>query len=83
MSQISLETKSDLSAEAVIAAAKQKFIDELGMDLKEEAECCLRLEGGGGFVNIQAEPQEDGTKVVLQGREWTFHLKDFAASIAK
>jgi hypothetical protein len=83
MSQISLEIKSDLSAEDVIVAAKQKFMDELGMDLQEEAECCLRLEGGGGFIYIQAESQEDATKVVLQGQEWTFHLKNFAASIAE
>ena len=83
MSQISLETKSGLSPKAVITAAKEKFIDELGMDLQEEAECCLRLEGGGGFAYIQAEPGEDATRVVLQGREWTFHLKDFAAYIAK
>ena len=83
MSQLSLETKTNLSPEAVIAAAKEKFKEELGMDIKEEAECCLRLVGGGGFVYIQAESMADKTKVVLEGREWSYHIKGFTASIAE
>ena len=82
MSQISLETKSKLSPEGVIAAAKKKFVDELGLKITDEAECCLNLEGGGGFVYVQAEPQEKYTKVNIEGREWTFHIKKFAEEIA-
>lgn len=82
MSQISLETTSKHTPQIVIEKAKQKFKSDLGLDLIEEAECCIRLEGGGGFIFIQAEPQDDHTKVTLEGQEWTNQLMNFMKEIA-
>jgi len=82
MAQISLETTSKQSPEKVIQQAKETFIEQYGLTLKEEADCCIRAEGGGGFIYIQAEPQDDKTKVVLEGREWSHQLQSFMKKIS-
>ncbi len=82
MTQISLETKSDKSSAEIINLAKKTFAEDYGLEIAEEADCCLRMEGGGGFVYIQTEPKEDHTKVILEGREWSRQLKNFMTQIA-
>jgi len=82
MAQISLETRSDHASEEIIARAKKTFGDDYGLEVTEEADCCVRMEGGGGFVYIRTEPGEDDTKVILEGREWTRQLKGFMKQIA-
>ncbi len=82
MSQISLETTSKLSPEDIIKKARKTFLEEHGLDIEEEAQCCLRMQGGGGFVYIQAVEEDDKTRVTLEGREWTYQLKQFMESIA-
>jgi hypothetical protein len=82
MSQIALETTSKLSPEAVIEKARNTFVEDHGLTVKEEAKCCLRLEGGGGWVYIQAADEDGKTQVTLEGREWTYQLKQFMESIA-
>ena len=82
MAQISLETKSDLPSEKVIARARKTFAEDYGLEVVEEAECCLRLEGGGGFVYIRTEQADDHTRVILEGMEWTHQLKNFMKAIA-
>ena len=82
MAQISLETTSDQSAEEIIAQAKKAFHEDYGLDITEEADCCVRMEGGGGFVTIRTEPKDGHTKVILEGREWSRQLKDFMKQIS-
>ena len=82
MPQISLETRSDQSAEEIIALAKNVFHEDYGLDIVEEADCCVRMEGGGGFVYIQTEPKDEQTKVILEGLEWTHQLKGFMKKIS-
>ncbi len=82
MAQTSLETISNLEPDAVIKKAKRFFVGEWGLEVVDEAECCLRLEGGGGHVYIQATPEEGRTTVSLEGREWTDQLVNFMADIA-
>ncbi|MFW5714457.1 MAG: hypothetical protein ACOCYU_07285 [Brevefilum sp.] len=82
MAQISLETKSNQSSEEIIKLAKKTFVGDYGMEITEEADCCVRLEGGGGFVFIQTEPKDDHTKVILEGVEWSRQLKGFMNQIA-
>jgi hypothetical protein len=82
MAQIALETTSDQSTEEIIARAKKTFVEEYGLEIIEEAECCLRLEGGGGFVYIRTEPKDEHTKVILEGMEWSRQLKDFMKQVA-
>lgn len=82
MSQISLETVTNLEPDAVIKKAKKFFMDEWGLKVVDEAECCLRLQGGGGHVYIQATTEENKTTVSLEGREWSNQLLNFMADIA-
>jgi hypothetical protein len=81
MSQTSLETASNITPEEVVNKAKKYFVEEWGMEVVDEAECCLRLEGGGGHVFIQATPEDERTIVILEGREWSHQLADFMADI--
>lgn len=82
MSQISLETKTKLTPEIVILRAEAYFSDEYGLEVTEQSDCCIRLEGGGGYVFISVEPEGSLTDVNLEGREWTFELEQFMRSIA-
>lgn len=82
MAQISLETKSNLTSEEVIERAKKTFGEDYGLEVTEEADCCVRLEGGGGFVYVRTEPGEDFTRVILEGVEWSRQLKGFMRQIA-
>jgi phosphomannomutase len=82
MSQISLETTTQLAPEVVIEKAKETFAKEHGLEVAEEAKCCIRLEGGGGYVYIRAEETEQKTSVTLEGREWSYQLKNFMQAIA-
>jgi hypothetical protein len=51
----------------------------LGLEMTERAECCVRLEGGGGYVFVQADEGEKGkgSLVEVDGREWEYHIKRF------
>ena len=82
MPQISLTTRSNQSSEEIIALAKKVFHEDYGLDIIEEADCCVRMEGGGGFVYIQTEPKDEHTKVILEGMEWTHQLKGFMKKIS-
>jgi hypothetical protein len=82
MSQISLETKSKLSPEKVILRAEAYFGDEYGLEVTERSDCCIRMEGGGGYVFISLERDGALTDVNLEGREWTFELERFMQNIA-
>jgi hypothetical protein len=77
---ISIEKDSRLNPSQVVEKAVAFFGPE-GMDLKvsEQAECCARFEGGGGFVSIQASPREKGkgSTVAIEGREWERQLQEF------
>ena len=81
MSQISLETKTVLSPEKVILRAETYFCDEYGLEVTERSDCCIRLEGGGGYVAISAKSEGHLTDVNLEGREWTFELERFMQNI--
>jgi hypothetical protein len=77
---ISIEKETRLNPSQVLEKAVAYFGPE-GMDLKvsEQAECCARFEGGGGYVFIQASPRVKGkgSKVEIEGREWERELQKF------
>jgi hypothetical protein len=52
------------------------------LEVTEKSDCCIRMEGGGGYVYISVEPEGSLTKVDMEGREWTYELERFMASIA-
>jgi hypothetical protein len=77
---IRMEKPSKLTpSEAVDRAVA--FFGPGGLDLEvaEHAECCIRLEGGGGYVYVQAAENENGngSLVEIESREWEYHVKRF------
>ena len=50
-----------------------------GLEIKEQAEDTVYLEGGGGGVNYAAEGKK-GSKIDIETREWRSQVKDFLAS---
>jgi len=82
MPQIALETLSTNSNEKVIEKAREYFINQFGLELQEETDCCLRAEGGGGHIFIRTESAGKNTSVILEGREWTRQLKFFMQKIS-
>ena len=82
MSQIVLETTTKQSPDQVIENAKTWFIEEFGLDVVEEAECCLRLEGVEGFVYIRADDDGNKTTVNLEGQGYTPQLRRFMEQVA-
>jgi hypothetical protein len=81
MAQASLGSITNLPPDEVIKKAKQSFVEEWGMEVVDEADCCIRLEGRGGHVFIQATPEDGRTIVTLEGREWSHQLANFMADI--
>ena len=73
-----------LRHEAIVNAAKEHFgRDGLGLETVDESDCCIRFEGGGGFVYIFTEPSEGKTRVNLEVREWDIEAKNFLRKIHK
>jgi hypothetical protein len=54
-----------------------------GMDVVEQADCCARFQGAGGYVFVQAVDidGQDGSKVSVEGREWERQIKQFMGQI--
>lgn len=54
-----------------------------GMDVVDEGDCCVRFEGGGGFVFVSAADAEEGkgSEVTVEGREWEYQIKEFVAEL--
>ena len=77
MSQISLERTTKLTTDKIKAKAKKTFADKHGMILEEESVCCLRFTGGGGFVHITVQDEENQTLVNIKSKEWVEVSKDF------
>jgi hypothetical protein len=55
----------------------------LGLEVKERAECCVRLEGGGGYVFVQVAEGKNGngSLVEVESREWEYHVKRFLEKV--
>lgn len=55
----------------------------MGMEVVEQAECCARFQGAGGYVFVQAADTDsgDGSDVTVEGREWERQIKRFMAEI--
>lgn len=72
---ISLSFKTSKKPKEILDEAEQYFIAE-GLKVKEKDECCLRLEGAGGYVSVSVSEKET-TEVNLEGREWDYQIKKF------
>lgn len=79
---LNIETTSKLSPEETIRRAVEFFGPQgYGLKVKEEAPCCVELEGGGGGVAVSASAQDKGSKIILESREWDYQVKEFIQKI--
>lgn len=82
MAELSLETKSKYSSEKIMQMAVDFFTTRYGLAVRSRADCCLELEGGGGFVAINAVPKDGYTLVEIESREWSFPVEEFVRKIS-
>ncbi len=79
---LSITKDSKQKPESVIKSAVNFFgPDGYGLQIKEQAEDTVYLEGGGGGVRIYAAETKKGSKIDVETREWENQVKDFLASI--
>ncbi len=81
---INLEGQTKLSAEKALDKGVETFGPEgLGLKIVSRDACCVRFEGGGGFVTVEAGQTEDGkrTRVIVQGREYEAQIQSFVSSL--
>ena len=82
--------ESKLSPDKVLEKALQFFgPGGLGLEVKEQDECCASFEGGGGHVVVRASEkgpalsgvEGKGSEVDLETREWDYQVKQFMGKI--
>jgi hypothetical protein len=82
---LNIEKKTRLDSRTVVDRAVAHFgPDGLDLEVVERGDCCVRFRGGGGFVLVQTEDLERGskrTKVVIQGREHEFQIREFLRTL--
>ncbi len=49
--------------------------------MKEQDECCVTFEGGGGHVSVAICEKGKGSEVELETREWDYQAREFMAKI--
>lgn len=80
MLRISIKTK--LSPEEATKRAIEFFgPGGYGLEVKEQAPTCARLEGGGGHVEVVACTDEKGTSMELISQEWDYQVREFIGKI--
>lgn len=80
MPMYSVKTKRE--PEGVISHAKDHFRDGLGLAVVSEDRCCIRFEGGGGHVEVSVvEGDGSDAEVLVETREWDYHVKRFLKQI--
>ena len=54
-----------------------------GLGVVDQADCCARFQGGGGYVYVQSVAIDDqgGSNVTVEGREWEDQIKQFMRGI--
>ena len=79
---LKMEIKTRLSEEEVIKKAVEFFgTGGYGLEVKEQNECLVTFEGGGGGVSVATCVEGDKTAVELTSREWDYQLKEFIGKI--
>jgi hypothetical protein len=64
------EVATKLSPQEAIASAKDYFGPQgVGLEIMDENDLCITLQGGGGHVSVVACPGEHKTTLELETRE--------------
>jgi hypothetical protein len=70
--------KSNYSPQEVLQKAVAFFKEQGGLTLARQSPTMVYLVGGGGHVQVMAEPHEEGeTEVDIESREWDYDVKQF------
>ena len=80
MARYSVQTR--LSPEESIVRAVAYFgPGGLGLEVSDQAECCVTFRGGGGHVWANATTEAKKTTVELETREWDIQGREFMRKI--
>lgn len=78
---LKLSFKTSKKRDEIINQA-ESFFKEKGLVTKEKGDCCVHMEGGGGYVRVDVV--DDGEReVTLETREFEYQVKQFAAQHGK
>ncbi len=78
-----LETKTRLSEAEVIKQAIDYFgPGGQGLEIREQTECLVTFEGGGGGVSVATCVEDDKTAVEITSREWDYQAQEFSRKIS-
>jgi len=72
-----LSFKTSKRREEIVNEA-ESFFNERGLVTKEKGDCCVHMEGGGGYVRLDVVDNGE-REVTLETREWEYQVKQFAA----
>jgi hypothetical protein len=77
------EVITKMSPQEAIAYAKDYFGPQgVGLEVMDENELCLTLQGGGGHVSVVACPGENKTTLELETREWDYPVRQFMGKVS-
>jgi hypothetical protein len=77
------EVTTKLSPQQAIAYAKDYFGPQgIGLEVTDEQETYVTLQGGGGHVSVVVCPGETQTTVELETREWDYPVRQFMSQVS-
>ena len=77
-----MEVRTKLSEAEVIKQAIEFFsAGGYGLEIKEQTECLVTFEGGGGGISVATCVEGDKTAVEITSREWDYQAKEFSGKI--
>jgi hypothetical protein len=80
---IRLGKQSGHGVDTVLNRAEQFFgpESEWGLQIVERHDNSVRLEGGGGYVTVTAQPKGDGCDVDIVAQEWERQAQRFLMKV--
>lgn len=77
------EVPTKLAPQEAIAYAKDYFGSQgVGLEVTDEHELRVTLQGGGGHVSVVACPGEKKTILELETREWDYPVRQFMRKVS-
>jgi hypothetical protein len=77
------EVATKMSPQEAIAYAKDYFgPGGVGLQVIDEDELCVTLQGGGGHVSVVACADEKKTVLELETREWDYPVRQFMSKVS-
>jgi hypothetical protein len=72
-----------LTPQAAIAYAKDYFGPQgVGLEVIDEHDTCITLQGGGGHISVVACAGDKQTTLELETREWDYPVQHFMQEVS-